>query len=108
MADIDRPRTVAELRDAIALRLTGAVDNPREEARELLAGLHDAPRSWATSHAQDEPIDLLIDAAEGAADRRRAGAPMPYAIGRAAFRHLFLHVDERVRSEEHTSELQSQ
>lgn len=96
MADSARPRTVAALRDAIAERLSGFVENPMEEARELLAGLHDAPRSWATRHAQDELIDVLIDAAEDAADRRRAGAPMPYAIGRAAFRHLFLHVDERV------------
>jgi release factor glutamine methyltransferase len=91
-----RPRTVAALRDAIAQRLTGAVEHPLDEARELLAGLHDAPRSWAAVHAQDELIDLLIDAAHDAAERRRAGAPLAYAIGRAAFRHLHLHVDERV------------
>ena len=96
MAESSRPRTVAALRELIASRLTGCVDDPQDEARELLSALHDAPRSWSTAHADDELIDLLIDAAEDAAARRIAGAPMAYATGRAAFRHLFLHVDERV------------
>jgi len=91
-----RPGTVAALRDWLAARLTGAVDDPLSEARELLAALHDAPRSWAAMHAEDGPGDLLIDAADAAVTLRAAGAPMPYATNRAAFRHLFLHVDERV------------
>lgn len=96
MADAARPRTVGALRDLLAERLDGAVADPQAEAREVLASLHDAPRSWSTLHAGDELIDLLVDAALDAADRRIAGAPMAYATGRAAFRHLFLHVDERV------------
>ncbi len=96
MAEGVRPRTVAELRDAIAARLGQNVAAPMDEAREILAGLHDGPRSWATLHADDVVADLLIDAAGDAADKRLAGAPMAYAVGRAAFRHLFLHVDERV------------
>ena len=96
MDDADRPRNVSALRERIALRLTGHVGDPLEEARELLAGLHDAPRSWSMVHAMDELTDVLIDAAQNAATRRVSGAPMPYAIGRAAFRHFFLHVDERV------------
>ena len=96
MAESPRPRTVSALRDLIAARLAGVVPAPMDEARELLAALHDAPRSWSTVHADDELIDLLIDAASDAVDRRLAGAPMAYATGRAAFRHLFLHVDERV------------
>ncbi len=91
-----RPATVGELRDRLVARLEGVVDDPAGEARELLAALHDAPRSWATLHANDLVVDLLIDAAEDAVTRRAAGAPMGYATGRAAFRHLFLHVDERV------------
>ncbi len=91
-----RPRTVAALRDLIAARLRGHVDAPLDEARDLLASLHDAPRSWSTLHAEELLIDLLIDAALDATERRAAGAPMAYAVGRAAFRHLFLHVDERV------------
>ncbi len=96
MADAGRPTTVSGLRDRIAQRLTGFVDDPDDEARDLLAGLHDAPRSWSTQHAHDVLIDLLIDAADDATNRRASGAPMPYAVRRAAFRHLFLHVDERV------------
>ncbi len=96
MADGERPTTVMALRERIAKRLAGHVAEPQEEARDLLAGLHDAPRSWASQHANDVLIDLLIDAADDATERRANGAPMPYAIGRAAFRHLFLHVDERV------------
>ncbi|MBC7842359.1 MAG: peptide chain release factor N(5)-glutamine methyltransferase [Gemmatimonadaceae bacterium] len=96
MGDAGRPTTVSGLRERIAQRLTGHVADPQDEARELLAGLHDAPRSWSIQHAHDELIDLLIDAADDATDRRANGAPMPYAIGRAAFRHLFLFVDERV------------
>ncbi len=96
MGEAARPQTVAALRDLIARRLTGVVADPLAEARELLSALHDAPLSWSTTHAADDTIDLLIDAVEDAVARRLAGAPMAYATGRAAFRHLFLHVDERV------------
>jgi release factor glutamine methyltransferase len=71
-------------------------DEAVREARELLAALHDMPRHWPTvEHAQhvDEgewPRALL------AATRRAKGAPLQYAAGRAAFRHLTLDVDERV------------
>jgi len=96
VADAARLRTVGDLRDLLAERLHGAVPDPLAEAREVLASLHDAPLSWSSVHAGDELIELLIDAALDAADRRIDGAPMAYATGRAAFRHLFLHVDERV------------
>jgi len=96
VADTARPRTVLALCEQIAQQLTGAVSEPMAEARDLLSALHDAPRSWVATHANDTLIDLLIDAARDAVTRRLAGAPMAYATGRAAFRHLFLQVDERV------------
>ena len=96
MVETERPRTLEALRERIAQRLSGHVSDPDDEARELLCGLHDAPRWWATVHATDELIDLSIDTADDATARRLTGAPLQYAIGRAAFRHLFLHVDERV------------
>ena len=66
------------------------------EARELLAALHDMPRHWP-SQARGEPIDDAARTAALSAARRRArGAPMQYAAGQAAFRHLTLAVDERV------------
>ena len=96
MDDAPRPQTVAALRDLIAQRLAGTVADPLAEARDLLSSLHDAPLSWTATHADEDTIDLLIDAVEDAVAKRIAGAPMAYATGRAAFRHLFLHVDERV------------
>jgi release factor glutamine methyltransferase len=67
-----------------------------QEARELLAALHDMPRHWPAveqSHllAADEWTCALR-----AAERRAKGAPLQYAAGQAAFRHLTLDVDERV------------
>ena len=68
----------------------------REEARELLALMHDMPRHWPTS-ARDQPMTAWdADAAVAAAGRRKTGMPLQYAAGRATFRHLTLHVDERV------------
>jgi len=74
----------------------GGIADARREAADLIAIRRDAPRFWASTHP-----DELIDAAEVAALReaarkRAAGAPFAYAAGRAAFRHLTLHVDERV------------
>jgi release factor glutamine methyltransferase len=66
------------------------------EARELLAALHDMPRHWP-SQARGERVDTAMrDAALSAAIRRARGAPIQYAAGQAAFRHLTLSVDERV------------
>jgi len=73
-----------------------AMIGTRPDARDLVSALLDRPRSWPVSHA-DEPVppDVVVRARE-AARKRRAGAPLAYAVGRAAFRHLTLHVDERV------------
>ena len=68
----------------------------RDEARELLALLHDMPRHWP-SVARNEPMSVSdAEAATAAAIRRASGMPLEYAAGRAAFRHLTLHVDARV------------
>jgi release factor glutamine methyltransferase len=66
------------------------------EARELLAALHDMPRHWPTvEHDQAVGEEDWVRALR-AAERRAKGAPMQYAAGQAAFRHLTLDVDERV------------
>ena len=71
-------------------------DDALREARELIAALHDMPRHWAAvEHAQ--PLGERDWArALRAATRRAKGAPLQYAAGQAAFRHLTLDVDERV------------
>lgn len=66
------------------------------EARDLAAAVLDKPRFWSVLHpdqvlAGHEAHGLLV-----AARKRAAGAPFAYAVRRASFRFLTLHVDERV------------
>jgi release factor glutamine methyltransferase len=85
------------LREATAV-LAGAraVASAPREAAELLSALLEQPRSWPVLH-RDELLDEVTRAALlAAAVRRASGAPLAYAVGRAAFRHLTLEVDERV------------
>jgi release factor glutamine methyltransferase len=70
-------------------------DAPRE-ARELVAALHDMPRHWPALERERAMDDAAWREALAAATRRARGAPLQYAAGRAAFRHLTLDVDERV------------
>ena len=90
-------RTIGELVTTIApvLAHAGLVD-ARAEARDLVAALADQPRFWPAVHADDPAEPTLVAAAHAAAGRRARGAPFAYAVGRAAFRHLTLDVDERV------------
>ena len=84
---------VAALEDALR---AGGIEQPKDEARDMLAALLDVPRFWPTLNA-DAPVERDLWAqARTAAARRVAGAPFAYAVGRAAFRHLTLDVDERV------------
>ena len=67
-----------------------------DDARDLLSLMHDQPRHWTTlARAETLTSDQAAGALE-AAERLRSGAPLQYAARRAAFRHLFLDVDERV------------
>lgn len=84
---------VAEL----AARLAGAgVGTARQEARDLVAACAGEPRFWPTAHPDACLAAPVVAQARRAAGRRVAGAPFAYAVGRAAFRHLTLQVDERV------------
>ena len=76
-------------------RMTGILSS-RDEARELLALLHDMPRFWPVTSAEQPMSHEDDDAAVDAARRRATGMPMQYAAGRAAFRHMTLDVDARV------------
>jgi release factor glutamine methyltransferase len=92
-----RPRTMGALVSEMAALLEAAFggDAPRE-ARELLAALHDMPRHWPTVEQAHRIGDDDWARALRATWRRAKGAPMQYAAGQAAFRHLTLDVDERV------------
>ncbi len=91
------PRTLGALTSEMAQLLAPAFGHEADaEARELLAALHDMPRHWPLL---ERGTMMSADAwarALAAASRRAHGAPLQYAAGRAAFRHLTLDVDERV------------
>ncbi len=92
-----RATTVGGLVDALSPILAHAgLAESRAEARDLVAALADQPRFWPTLRAAEPAEPALVAAAHAAAERRARGAPFAYAVGRAAFRHLTLDVDERV------------
>lgn len=89
--------TIGDLRRRLAERLDQAgVPLARDEARDMIAALLDVPRFWPATHATEAANTTLEAAAMRAAAKRAAGAPFAYAVGRSAFRHLTLDVDERV------------
>jgi release factor glutamine methyltransferase len=90
-------RTVAALVDwaAAALRAYG-ITSAVSDARELVSALYDVPRFWPVANAHQIVTDDVWARAVVALDRRLHGAPLAYAVGRAAFRHMTLAVDERV------------
>ena len=85
--------TVGDLVAEIAGRL--GQEDP-SEARDLLAALLDVPRHWALLRENKWVEDKTWRRACAAADKRAAGAPLAYAVGRANFRQITLDVDERV------------
>jgi release factor glutamine methyltransferase len=88
--------TVGPLLEDLARRFAaGGIAEPFSEAREIVAGLFDVPRFWPVMNAGVAVDAAMLARATAAAAKRLAGAPLAYAIGRAAFRHLTLDVDER-------------
>jgi release factor glutamine methyltransferase len=91
------PTSVGLLLDGIAQYLAGPDDPPaRADARDLIAAILDRPRFWPTANRELVLGDGLAERIVGAAEKLKAGMPMQYAVGRAAFRHLTLNVDPRV------------
>lgn len=89
--------TVGELVDSISAGLTSAgIMDAAAEARDLVAVSAGKNRFWPRLFADTVVSGEVADQARTAARRREAGMPFAYAVGRAAFRHLTLLVDERV------------
>ncbi|MGH7624539.1 MAG: peptide chain release factor N(5)-glutamine methyltransferase [Gemmatimonadaceae bacterium] len=89
--------TVATLRSELRMMLQDAgIADARREAADIIAALMDAPRFWAGMHDAEIVAEAMRCTAREAARRRALGAPFAYAVGRSAFRHLTLLVDERV------------
>ena len=72
------------------------MDQPDAEARDLIAAVLGKPRFWPSLHPDVLVADPLLLRVCEAVARRARGAPFAYAVGRAAFRHLTLDVDDRV------------
>ncbi len=70
----------------------------RDQARELIAAVLECTSATISQRVvQDDTIsDAQREAVHTAVARLRRGMPFAYAVGNAAFRHLILHVDERV------------
>jgi release factor glutamine methyltransferase len=91
------PSVVGDLVEAIRIHLSDAdmVDSA-DEARDIVAAVMGTNRFWPRLHADEAVSQDVATAALGAADRRASGMPFAYAVGRAAFRHLTLFVNDRV------------
>lgn len=91
------PARVGDVVVSLSAYLAGArIPDATQEARDIVAAIVDMPRFWPSAN-REAPLDVGLCARAWEAARRRAsGAPFAYAVGRAAFRHLTLDVDERV------------
>ena len=86
----------ALLEELEAMLAGGGVALARQEARDIAAAILDVPRLWPSTNREVAIAAAVVDEGRAAAERRVRGAPFAYAVGRAAFRHLTLAVDERV------------
>lgn len=91
------PARVGDVVAALSAHLVAAgIPEATREACDIVAAIVDMPRFWPSVN-REAALDIdLCARAWDAARRRAAGAPFAYAVGRAAFRHLTLDVDERV------------
>ncbi len=96
----DRPveeRRVGALLDELSHSLVApGVPPARAIARDLIAAVLDQPRFWPSANVEVALSAEQCHALATAAGRLKAGEPLQYAVGRAAFRQLSLAVDRRV------------
>src|SRR5688572_11268077 len=89
--------TVGVLVEQLATVLTSAgIAEAATEARDIVAVAAGQGRFWPRLHTHEFLGATVVTHAREAARRRAMGMPFAYAVGRAAFRHLTLRVDERV------------
>ncbi len=70
----------------------------RDDARALIAAVLECSAATVSQRVvQDDTVTVAhAEAVQTAVARLQRGMPFAYAVGNAAFRHLILHVDERV------------
>ncbi len=92
-----RMSNVSALVRELSAELEGAgIEQAKVEARDIVAAVAGVGRLWPALNGGADVSAEVSDRARAAALRRKRGEPFAYAVGRAAFRHLTLHVDERV------------
>src|SRR5687767_6069834 len=84
------------LSELTGLLAEAEIERAGDEARDIVAALVDQPRFWPALNRTVMLDEAVCRQARRAAERRTTGAPFAYCVGRAAFRHLTLDVDERV------------
>ncbi len=94
-------RSLAEVLAEVEARLVAeqsSASGASMRARELVAAVLDrAPASIVHDKQRDGTVSASdAERIASAIDRLQRGMPFAYAVGTAAFRHLTLHVDERV------------
>ena len=93
----DDSAAVGQVVETIAARLADAgIADASAEARDLVAAVLNENRFWPRVHVDALLSREIADQAYMVAARRTKGMPFAYAVGRAAFRHLTLQVNERV------------
>jgi release factor glutamine methyltransferase len=88
---------LSQLFDELAVVLAGpGIPPARADARDLIAAILAKPKFWPTANPSLELDAATAAVIQVAGANMARGMPMQYAVGRAAFRHLDLHVDPRV------------
>jgi release factor glutamine methyltransferase len=88
---------LSELFDELAADLAGpGVPPARADARDLIAAMLRKPKFWPTANQSLDLVPATAAAIRTAGANMARGMPIQYAVGRAAFRDLDLHVDPRV------------
>ncbi len=89
--------SVLSLVEELTSRLQAAgLPSAGRTASDVVSALMEVSRSWPAVNPSASVSDDIATHARIAAARLISGAPFAYAVGSAQFRHLNLHVDERV------------
>ena len=76
--------------------VTAGIEHAKTEARDVVAAICNERRFWPVVNGSETVTAVVVELSRAAAQRRAAGAPFAYAVGRAAFRHLTLKVNSHV------------
>lgn len=88
---------IADLFAQLAQQLAGpGIPPARADARDLIAAMLNRPKFWPTANQQLDLDPVITAAIQAAGTNMAKGMPIQYAVGRTAFRHLDLKVDQRV------------